>query len=122
MSQDEKKVWPDNNPDNGTNIERLFRMFAAGAMVPKPYKEQSLPASVTAYLSPGNMENLNTIALRLGATRGNIAAHILNLGIAEAAFGCGFEVDEEGNIPVDQKKWDTTPRSAGIGFTGKEED
>lgn len=128
MSQDEKNVWPDNNPENGTNIERLFRMFADGAMSPKPYKKQDLPQSVTAYLSPENMEILHVIACRLGASRGNIAAHILKCGLLEAAAGCGFDLEcPEGSsdcfIPEEQKNtWNTTPRKGGFSFVPSEDE
>lgn len=121
MAKTEPKEWPDNNPENGSNIERLFRMFADGAMAPKRYKATEVQ-SVTAYLSPEDMELLQVIACRLGSKRGGVAAHILKLGLAEAAFGCGFTIDEKGRIPDDQKKWDLTPRQYGFGFPTTEEE
>lgn len=123
MAKKEPKTWPDNNPENGSNIERIFRMFAETAMSPKPYKKINLPASITAYLPPEDMEILHAISRRIGATRGNVASHILKFGLYEAALGCGFILDEKCRLPEDQKKWDLTQRKMGIGFPpGDEED
>jgi len=121
MANTQAQEWPDNNPDNGSNIERLFRMFADGAMAPKRYKATEVQ-SVTAYLSPEDMDLLQVISCRLGSKRGGVAAHILKLGLVEAAFGCGFTVDEKGRISDEQKKWDLTQRQYGIGFPSTEEE
>lgn len=117
MEKKDVQAWPDNNPENGSNIERIFRMFAETAMSPKPYKKINLPSSITTRLPPEDMEILNVISRRLGATRGNVASHILKFGLYEAATGCGFNLDEKGLISDDQKTWDLTQRKMGIKFT-----
>lgn len=104
-------------------IEKLFRMFSGAAMSPKPYKKKlPLPATVTVPLGPKEMEILQLITSRIGATRTNVAHQILKVGLYEAAYGCGFTPDEEGNIPEEQKVWDTTPKSMGIGFIDSNEE
>lgn len=109
--------------DAVSNIENMFQMFSGAAMNPRPYvKKSPLPVSVTVPLGPEEMEILHVIAARIGAPRTNVAHHILKLGLYEAAYGCGFTVNEEGNIPEDQKKWDTAPRKDGFSFTPANEE
>lgn len=108
--------------ESTSNIANLFRTFSSGAMAPKPYKKKVLPHSVTASLPPDMMETLNVIACRLGATRANIASHILMIGLVEAAVGCGFIPDSHGNIPDDQKQWDSKSRNTGFIFSDGQED
>lgn len=123
MSESQSKTFPDHNEESGTNIERCFRMFSGAAIAPKPYKKTKLPQSVTAYLDPGDIETLHVLSCRLGATRGQVAALVLKLGLAEAAAGCGFDLDEEGRILEEEKgKWNVTPRQYGIGFTSTVEE
>lgn len=115
-------VIKDNENETTSAIEKLFRMFAGAAMSPKPYvKKTPLPATVTVTLAPQEMEILQLISARIGAARGNVAYQILKFGLYEAAYGCGFTPDEEGNIPEEQKKWDLQPRTMGFSFTGGEE-
>lgn len=95
-------------------IKGLFHLFSSAAMSPKKYVKKNLPATVTVALGPQEMEMLQIIACRIGTARSNVAHHILKMGIYEAVEGCGFTVDDEGNIPEDQKKWDVTPRVMGI--------
>lgn len=96
-------------------IEQAFEMFAQGAMRPRPYNPAPLPQTVTVTIRPETMEILHTIALRIGTTRANVAAHIIQLGAIEAATGCGFTTDEKERIPDSEKKWDATPKT--MGFT-----
>lgn len=99
----------------------LFQLFSASAMRAKPYKEGFLPTTVTAPLEPQVMKVLQVISCRIGAPRTAVAMHILNAGIAEAAAGCGFTMDENWNIPEEQLNWDCSARSAGISFPGSDE-
>jgi len=106
-----------------SNIEQMFQLFSSGAMNARPYvKKSPLPASVTVLLGPKEMEMLQVIAARIGAPRTNVAHHVLKLGLYEAAYGCGFTVDEDGNIPEEEKKWDTTPRTQGFSHTGEDKE
>ena len=106
-----------------TNIESLFELFSGAAMAPRPYVEKKpIPASVNVLLGEEDMRLLQVISARIGAKRGNVAHHILKLGLHEAAYGCGFTVDENGNIPPDQLKWDTTLRRMGVSFPGDEKE
>lgn len=106
----------------GEGIESLFSMFTKCVMSPRVYKKKELPSTVTVTLSSENMDMLHTISCRLGTKRSVIASHIINLGIYQAASGCGFEIDEEGKIPEDQKKWDLTQHKQGIqNFEGEDE-
>jgi len=108
---------------NGEGIESLFRMFCSAAMNPRPYiKKNPLPARVAAPLAPREMDLLNLISAKIGAPRTNVAHHILKMGLYEAAIGCGFTFDEDGNIPEDQKKWETAPRSSGFSFPNEEQE
>lgn len=102
-------------------IEGLFQLFSSAAMNPKKYVKKPLPSTVTVTLGPQEMEMLYVIACRIGAPRTNVAHHILKMGLYEAAAGCGFTWDEEGNIPEEQKTWDMTSRTMGISHPGEEE-
>ena len=105
------------------NIENLFNLFSSAAMNARPYKPiKPIPLTVTVPLDPGEMEILHIIAARIGAPRTNVAHHILKIGLHEAAYGCGFTVDEEGKISKDQLKWNTAPRQDGFSHTGGEEE
>lgn len=98
-----------------TNIENLFDLFSTAAMAPKPFiLKHPIPATVNVPLGKNEMIMLQIIASRIGAKRGNVAHHILKLGLYEAAYGCGFTVNEDGTIPKDQLKWDTTTKVHGI--------
>lgn len=100
-----------------TNIENVFGLFSSAAMNPRPYAAKlPLPATITVPLGPQEMEMLQIIAARIGAPRTNVAHHILKLGVYEAFHGCGFTIDEDGNIPKEQLKWDVAPRSTGLSF------
>mgnify|MGYP003618872640 CR=1 FL=1 len=104
-------------------IHDVFEMFSKGAMNPKKYVPKQLPKTVTVTLPIETMEILHVISSRIGTTRAVAAAHILQIGAIEAATGCGFTVDEKGNIPKDQKKWDSTVKTTGFAFiTDKDED
>lgn len=103
-----------NQEQEGSVIGNLFEMFSKGAMKPRPYVSKPLPQTVTVTLKPETMELLHTISCRIGTTRAMVAAHILQLGAVQAAFGCGFNVDENEKIPASEKRWDTTPRTMGI--------
>ena len=93
----------------------LFRLLSSAAMNPRKYVKKTLPASVTVTLDPQQMEILQVIAARIGAPRANVAQHILKIGLYEAAYGCGFSIDDEGNIPEEEKtNWDLTARDMGI--------
>ena len=106
-----------------SNIEKLFEMFSGAAMNPRPYvKKNPLPARVTVPLAPQEMELLQIIAARIGSPRTSVGHHILKLGLHEAARGCGFTFDEEGNISADQMKWETTPRTTGFSFPRADEE
>lgn len=106
-----------------SNIETVFELFTSAAMAPRPYVEKKpIPASVTVLLDQKEMRMLHIVAARIGAPRTNVAHHVLKLGIHEAFHGCGFTMDEEGNIPDDQLKWDVAPRKTGFGFTGTDEE
>lgn len=105
-----------------SNIESLFQLFSVGAMRPKPYvKKLPLPATVTIPLDPKEMELLQMITARIGGSRTMVAHHIVKLGLYEAAAGCGFTFDEDGNVPETQKSWDVTPSTTGFSFPGEEE-
>lgn len=111
------------NSQFGEGIEGLFRMFTSAAMNPRPYiKKTPFPARVVAPLAPREMELLQLISARIGAPRTNVAHHILKMGLYEAAIGCGFTFDADGNIPEDQKKWETAPRSSGFSFPNEEKE
>jgi len=104
-----------------SNIENLFELFSGAAMAPKPYvQKKPIPATVNVPLDEQEMKVLQIISARIGAKRGNVAHHILKFGLYEAARGCGFTFDEEGNISKDQLKWDTAPRPTGFIFPGEE--
>ena len=103
-------------------IKGLFQIFCSAAMSPRKYVKKTPSATVTVTLGPQEMEILHVVASRIGATRQNVAHHILKMGLYEAASGCGFTIDEEGNIPEDQKKWDTTSRPMGISHISNEEE
>jgi len=95
-------------------IKGLFQIFSSAAMNPKKYVKKNLPSTVTVTLGPQEMEMLHVIACRIGAPRSNVAHHILKTGLYEAVLGCGFTIDEEGNIPEDQKNWDLTSKTMGV--------
>lgn len=106
-----------------STIENLFNLFSSAAMNARPYvPKKPIPATVTVPLGPEEMEILQIIAARIGAPRTNVAHHILKIGLHEAAYGCGFTVDEEGKISKDQLKWSTAPRQDGFSHTGGEEE
>ena len=110
------------NPENLSNIENLFKLFSGAAMAPRPYVEKKpLPATVTIALGPEEMKILQIISARIGAPRQNVAHHVLKLGLYEAACGCGFSIDEEGQISEDQLKWEVTPKSQGFSFGDNKE-
>ena len=102
-------------------IKGLFKIFSSAAMNPRKYTKKSLPTTVTVPLGPQEMEMLYVISCRIGAPRTNVAHHILKMGLYEAAAGCGFNTDEEGNISEEEKNWDVTPRTTGISHQGEEE-
>lgn len=105
-----------------SNIEKLFQMVSGSAMNPRRFVKKDLPDTVTVTLRPENMEILDVIAARTGASRSNIARLVLEAGLIEAAYGCGFTIDEEGRIPDSQKgNWDLTPKVFGFGFPSSEE-
>lgn len=103
-------------------VETVFEMFSQGAMNPKPYVARPLPLTVTVTVKPETMEILHTISLRIGTTRANVAAHILQIGAIEAAAGCGFTTDENERIPDSEKKWDCSPKTMGISHKPESED
>lgn len=103
-------------------IKGLFQLFSSAAMNPKKYVKKSLPTTVTVTLGPQEMEMLYVISCRIGAPRTNVAHHILKMGLLEAAAGCGFSTDEEGNIPEEQKNWDIRPGTMGISHLGEEDE
>lgn len=99
------------NKAGKTNIESLFELFSSAAMAPRPYvQKMPIPATLNVPLGENEMILLQIIAARIGAKRGNVAHHILKLGLYEAAYGCGFTIDEDGTISKDQLKWDTATR------------
>jgi len=102
-------------------IEGMFELFSTAPMNARKYvAKKPIPQTVTAPLAPQDMENLQIIAARIGASRVTTAHHILKLGIAEALAGCGFTCDEDGKISEEQLVWDTTPRQTGLGFIQSE--
>lgn len=105
-------------------IRGLFQMFSSAAMNPKKYVKRPMPASVTVTLEPKEMETLCLIAARIGAPRATVGHHILKMGLYEAAFGCGFTPDEDGNIPEDEKgSWDfMKSRTGGFSFVQDEKE
>lgn len=104
-------------------IKGMFEIFSAAAMNPKKYVKKQLPASITINLDPSDMEILCLISARIGAPRSVVGNHILKMGLVEAAIGCGFTFDDQGNIPEDQKSnWDTTSRSMGVSFSQDSEE
>lgn len=105
-----------------SNIEKLFQMVSGAAMNPRRFVKKELPDTVTVTVRPENMEILDVIAARTGASRASVARLVLEAGLIEAAYGCGFTVDEDGRIPEDQKgNWDLTPKVFGFGFPSAEE-
>jgi hypothetical protein len=108
--------------DSRGPVEQIFEMFTSSAMKPRRYIAKPLPNSVTVGIRPEYMEILHVIASRIGTSRANAATHILEMGIVEAAAGCGFTIDEDGKISDDQKKWDTTPRPMGFSFNPSDEE
>jgi len=105
-----------------SNIEKMFQMFSSAAMKPRRYEKKEYAERVTVPLGPQEMEILQVISARIGASRPNIAHHILKLGLYEAAYGCGFTIDENGNIPESEKVWDLTPKTMGFSFPGDEKE
>lgn len=105
-----------NNP-----IEQIFEMFSKGAMKPRKYEAKSLPQTVTVTIKPETMELLHVISCRIGTTRANVAAHILQIGAIQAAVGCGFNPDENEKIPESEKKWETIPKNMGFSHIPEEE-
>lgn len=106
-----------------TAIGKLFQLFSSAAMNARPYvAKKPTPATVTVHLEPEVMETLHILSARIGAPRGNTAHHILKIGIYEAAIGCGFTPDEDGNISKEQLDWSTVPRESGFSHTGGEEE
>ena len=103
-------------------IKGLFQMFSSSPMNPKKYVKKPFSDTITVQLRPEEMEKLHVISCRIGAPRKSIAHHILTIGLYEAAAGCGFTLDDLGNIPEEQKNWDLTPRSMGFSLTGGEEE
>ena len=104
-------------------VKGLFQLFSSAAMNPRKYVKKILPASVTVTLDPQQMEILCVIAARIGAPRANVAQHILKIGLYEAAYGCGFTIDDEGNIPEEEKtNWDLASRTTGFGHPGSEDE
>jgi hypothetical protein len=99
-------------------IKGLFQLFSSAAMNPRAYVKKTLPSTVTVPLGSQEMEILNVIACRIGAPRKNVAQHILKIGLSEAAAGCGFSFDDEGNIPEEEKKWDLASRTMGLSHLG----
>lgn len=104
------------------NIEKMFQMFSKSAMRPRKYVKKALPLSVTVPFGPEEMEILQVVADRIGASRANVAYQILKMGVYEAAWGCGFTTDEKGNIPEKEKKWDLSPKATGFGFGDDKEE
>lgn len=104
-------------------IQGLFQIFSSAAMNPKKYLKRTPPASVTIILDPKEMDILCLISARIGATRASVGHHILKMGLYEAALGCGFTLDEEGNIPESEKgNWDIIQRADGFSFSPSEEE
>jgi hypothetical protein len=95
-------------------IEYLFEMFSQGAMKPRPYMPKNMPLTVTVTIKPETMELLHVISCRIGTTRANVAAHILQIGAVQAAAGCGFTVGEDEKIPDSEKKWDVAHKTMGF--------
>lgn len=102
-------------------IEQIFEMFAQGAMKPRKYQPKQLPQTVTVTIKPETMELLHVISCRIGTTRANVATHILQMGAVQAAIGCGFNPDENEQIPESEKNWDTIPRTTGFSHIPEEE-
>jgi len=106
-----------------STIEKMFQMFSRSAMRSRKYeKRPTTPERVTVPLGPQEMEILQVIADRIGASRANVAHQILKMGLYDAAWGCGFTTDEEGNIPEDEKKWDLSQKKYGFEFIGEDEE
>lgn len=106
-----------------STIEKMFQMFSGAAMRPRKYeKRPTTPERVTVPLGPKEMEILQVIADRIGASRANVAHQILKMGLYEAAWGCGFTTDEEGNIPEKEKNWDLAPKTMGFSFPSDEKE
>jgi hypothetical protein len=105
-----------------SNIEKMFQLFSSAAMNPKKYAKKNPPASVTVVLGPVEMEMLQVISARIGAPRASVAHHILKMGLYEAAWGCGFTTDDEGNIPEKEKNWDLTQKTQGVSFPSDEKE
>lgn len=108
--------------DSRGPVEQVFEMFASSAMKPRRYIAKPLPNSVTVSIRPEYMEILHVIASRIGTSRTTAATHVLEMGIVEAAAGCGFIIDEDGKISDDQKNWDTSPRPQGFYFNPSDEE
>lgn len=110
--------------DNRNPIEKVFEMFADGAMNPRPYvAKPNLPVSVTTNIRPEAVELLHVIACRIGSSRANVARHIIEIGVIAAATGCGFTVGPDMTIPDSEKgNWDLTPRRFGLAHTPSEEE
>lgn len=104
------------------NIEDMFRLFSSAAMKPRKYEKKDPSERVTVPLGPKEMEILQIVSDRIGASRPNVASHILMMGLYEAARGCGFTFDDDGNIPENEKNWDLTPKAMGISFPGDEKE
>lgn len=104
-------------------IKGLFQLFSSAAMNPKKYVKKPLPSTVTVTLGPQEMEMIHVLACRIGAARTNVAHHILKMGLYEAVEGCGFTIDDQGNIPEDEKNWkDLGPKTMGFSHIGAEEE
>jgi len=111
-----------NVADDSFDTKNLFQMLSGAAMNPKKYVKKTLPESVTVYLRPDTMEIINVISARIGASRSNVARYIIESGLYEAASGCGFSIDEKGNIPDKEKgSWDLTPRLQGFSHSPSED-
>lgn len=95
-------------------IKGLFQLFSSAAMNPKKYVKKPLTSTVTVTLGPQEMEMLHVISCRIGSARTSVAHHILKMGLYEAAAGCGFTWDDEGNIPEEEKVWDLISKSTGF--------
>lgn len=106
-----------------STIEKMFQLFSGVAMRPRKYEKKPITAArVTVPLGPKEMEILQVIADRIGSSRPNVAHQILKMGLYEAAYGCGFTIDEDGNIPKNEKNWDLSPKSMGFSFPGDEKE
>jgi len=105
-----------------SNIEKMFQVFSGAAMKPRKYEKKEPSERVTVPLGPQEMEILQVISARIGASRPNVSHQILKMGLYEAARGCGFTIDEDGNIPEKEKEWDLSPKTMGFSFTGDEKE